>query len=330
MDDDDGSTYSLKKFDPMIIENKRLDPNQGPPSIILLGSKRTGKTYLIRDLMSYLCKIPQGIIITGSEGSSEVFSTFFPKSCIFDSVDQNMLNRFKRIIKTQRKLRAKKSKEDYSCFILFDDCGYDNKTLKETVMNQLFMNGRHYKILIIMAVQYCRTIPPPMRQNADYVFIMRTPSYVERKKIWEDFGASIPDINTFNCIMDKCTENYGCVMLDKTTISNKIERNVFWYRAQNPPPKPFKVGSEQLWYIHNNFYASETESLSSLEEEDIDDSIIPRPSSSTPKLKAPSQKVNGKNKNKNKNKNITQTKVAQKVMQKQRQQKPQTKIKLSK
>jgi len=258
--------YDLHKFNPNVIEAKRTDPKQGPPSIILIGSKRTGKTYLIRDLMHYIRKIPTGIIITGSEGSSEVFSQFFPKSCIFNEVNKDMIMRFKKIVKTQRKLRKKGTTEDFSCFILFDDCGYDNKILKETIINGIFMNGRHWNILLIMAVQYCKSIPPAMRQNADYVFIMRQPSFIEREKIWKDFGGNIPDLKTFNDIMDHCTENYGCVLFDNTTHSNHLEKTVFWYRAKYPPYTNFRVGSEQLWEVHSKFYVSETESLSSQED----------------------------------------------------------------
>jgi len=34
----------LKRFNPKVIEQKRIDPKQGPPTILLIGSKRTGKT----------------------------------------------------------------------------------------------------------------------------------------------------------------------------------------------------------------------------------------------------------------------------------------------
>ena len=35
------------------------------------------------------------------------------------------------------------------------------------------MNGRHYKILFILTMQYALGIPPNLRTNIDYVFILR-------------------------------------------------------------------------------------------------------------------------------------------------------------
>jgi chromosomal replication initiation ATPase DnaA len=64
------------------MENRRVDPDKGPPTIVIIGGRGTGKTYLVRDIMYYFRRIPAGMIITGSEASSEAFSEFFPKSLI--------------------------------------------------------------------------------------------------------------------------------------------------------------------------------------------------------------------------------------------------------
>jgi hypothetical protein len=247
---------NLKKFDPKCMENRRVDPNQGPPSILLIGSKRTGKTYLIADLMYYFRKIPAGMIFTGSEASSEKFSEFFPKSFIFDKVDDASVERMEKVVATQRKLRKKKTQGDYSSLLLFDDCGYDKKIVNKEIIKGIFMNGRNWKILLMMAVQYCKSVPPDLRANTDYVFILREPFIENRKKIWREYAGIIPKFEVFCQIMDICTENYGCLVIDKTTTSNKIEDNVFWYRAKNPS-KSFKVGGNQLWDYYKKNYKSD-------------------------------------------------------------------------
>ena len=161
-------SLKLKKFNPRCIEKRRLDPNGGPPTIIIIGPRGTGKTYLIKDLMYYVRKIPAGMMITGSEASAETFSNFFPKSFIYDEVD---INRIENIAKTQTKLRKKKTEGDYSSLLLFDDCGYDKKITREKIIKKIFCNGRHLKILLLMTVQYCIDIPPDLRSNADFVFM---------------------------------------------------------------------------------------------------------------------------------------------------------------
>ena len=41
-------------------------------------------------------------------------------------------------------------------------------------------------------------------------------------------------------VMDACTENYECLVLDNTVKSNKIQDCVFWYKASLR--KNFRVG----------------------------------------------------------------------------------------
>ena len=43
------------------------------------------------------------------------------------------------------------------------------------MMRLLFMNGRHWKIILIITMQYPLGIPPNLRTNIDYVFILREP-----------------------------------------------------------------------------------------------------------------------------------------------------------
>jgi len=55
-------------------------------------------------------------------------------------------------------------------------------------------------------------------------------------------------------VMDACTENYECLVLDNTVKSNRIQDCVFWYKAT--VRKNFKVGSPQLWGMHKKMYNS--------------------------------------------------------------------------
>ena len=49
-------------------------------------------------------------------------------------------------------------------------------------MRLLFMNGRHWKIMLIITM-HPSGIPPNLRTNIDYVFILREPYITNRKRI---------------------------------------------------------------------------------------------------------------------------------------------------
>lgn len=246
-------SHKLRKFDPRVMEKRRVEPDKGPPTIVIIGSRGTGKTYLVEDLMYYFRKIPTGMIVTGSEASAESFSKFFPKSFIYDEVDTD---RIEKIAINQTKLRKKNTPGDYSSLLLFDDCGYDKSITRKKIIKKIFCNGRHLKILLMMTVQYCKDIPPDLRSNADYVFILRENVQEARKKLWKEYAGIIPNFETFNEIMNVCTDNRGILVVDNTSISNNLTDNIFWYRAKNPL-KTFRVGSDQLWKFHEDNYKSE-------------------------------------------------------------------------
>lgn len=291
-------SLKLKKFDPRTMEKRRIDPNKGPPTIIIIGSRGTGKTYLVEDLMYYFRKIPAGMIITGSEASSESFSKFFPKSFIYDEVDTD---RIEKIAHTQQKLRKKNTPGDYSSLLLFDDCGYDKSITRKKIIKKIFCNGRHLKILLMMTVQYCKDIPPDLRSNADYVFILRENVQESRKKLWKEYAGIIPDFDTFNEIMNVCTDNRGILVVDNTSISNEVTDNIFWYRARNPLKK-FKVGTESLWKFHEQNYKSE-------EDSEEDDKFRPEPKKSKVIIKKVKKKRKTKSvpDNLDKNDNLSNT-----------------------
>jgi hypothetical protein len=53
-------------------------------------------------------------------------------------------------------------------------------------------------------------------------------------------------------VMNACTENYECLVLDNTSKSNKIEDCVYYYKA--PIRKGFRIGSEAMWQYHQKNY----------------------------------------------------------------------------
>ena len=46
----------------------------------------------------------------------------------------------------------------------------------------------------------------------------------------------------FKHALNQCTEDYGCLVLDTTSTSNKLQDQVFYYKAK--PDREFKIGEE--------------------------------------------------------------------------------------
>ena len=129
------------------------------------------------------------------------------------------------------------------------------------------MNGRHWKILFMITMQYCMDLPPSLRANIDYIFIMRENIIQNREKLYKHFFGIFPTFDSFNEVMNQCTENYECLVLDNTSKSNKIEDVVFWYKAKIG--RKFKMGSPALWDHHRRNYNKNHDSAQPIEPKNL-------------------------------------------------------------
>ena len=165
----------------------RPDENKGPV-VVLIGRRDTGKSYLVRDLLYYHQDIPIGTVISGTEAGNGFYSQHVPKLFIHDeynsAIIENILKRQKTVLKQVKKEMEtyKRTTIDPRAFVILDDCLYDASWTRDKMMRLLFMNGRHWKIMLIITMQYPLGIPPNLRTNIDYVFILREP-YIKNRKI---------------------------------------------------------------------------------------------------------------------------------------------------
>jgi hypothetical protein len=219
--------------------------------VVFIGRRGTGKSWLIKDLMWHKQKFPIGTVISGTEGANAFYSSIVPSLFIHEefnsAIISNVLKRQDAITKQIRKEMEVRggSPLDRRAFVVMDDCMYDNKWISDKYIRSLFMNGRHYGLLYILALQYVMGIPPVLRGQVDYVFILRENQVSARKRIFEQFAGIFPTFELFCQIMDQCTENYECLVIHNGSKTNRIEDCVFWYKAATRPD--FKIGSREHW-----------------------------------------------------------------------------------
>jgi len=254
-------SLDLSKFDMKNI-SFRPDENKGPV-VVLIGRRDTGKSFLVRDLLYYHQDIPIGTVISGTEAGNGFFSAHVPKLFIHDeyktAIIENILKRQKTVMKQMKKEMDayKRTNIDPRAFVILDDCLYDNKWTKDKMMRLLFMNGRHWKVMLIITMQYPLGIPPNLRTNIDYVFILREPYIANRKRIWENYAGMFPTFESFCQVMDQCTENFECLVINNNAKSNKLHEQIFWYKAQNH--SNFKLGSKEFWELSKNINSDDEE-----------------------------------------------------------------------
>jgi hypothetical protein len=242
-------TLELKKFD---MKNISFKPNENKgPVVVLIGKRDTGKSFLVRDLLYYHQDIPIGTVISGTEEGNGFYTKMVPKLFIHNeyntAIIENVLKRQRTVLKQIKKEMEsfKRSTIDGRAFVILDDCLFDGSWTRDKMMRLLFMNGRHWKIMLVITMQYPLGIPPMLRTNIDYVFILRENYIANRKRIYENYAGMFPTFESFCQVMDQCTENYECLVINNNSKSNKLQEQVFWYKAENH--NDFRLGSKEFW-----------------------------------------------------------------------------------
>jgi hypothetical protein len=235
--------------------------------IVFIGKRRTGKSVLVKDMLYYHRDIPCGTVISGTEEANKFYGHFTPSIFIHGEVSPLLLD---TVVKRQKNLKriiesGKGSNVDARSVLILDDCLFDNAWVKDKNIRCLFMNGRHYNVLFMITMQYPLGIPPNLRTNIDYVFILRENNINNRKRIYENYASMFPSFEMFCSVMDQCTENYECLVIIINSMSNKLQDQVFWYKAE--PHPDFKIGAEDFWLLSAQ---KEKERMANNKDEDED------------------------------------------------------------
>lgn len=261
--------YNLKRFDPSSMDKSR--------ACVFIGGSGTGKSSLMTSIMYANRNIPAGIVFSPTESADPHFGKFIPDIFIYDDWQEEKLEELMNIQKKNKKLVENIDAEIDYCrkngrhadmnsliekkkerllamrkFVILDDCAYKKGITRSETLRKLFMNGRHWGILTLFSVQYCVDLDISLRGNAGYVFVCREPIINYRRRIYENFLGMLPNFNVFEKVMDACTQNFECLVLDRTQRSTKVEDCLFWYKAD--AQYNFKIGNDKLWNFHRVHY----------------------------------------------------------------------------
>ncbi len=262
----------LKKFNMSMIDYDNV--------VVMIGKRGSGKSVLVKDLLHNHRDIQVGTVISPTEHVNKFYGNIIPKQLIHDEYTSSLIeNVIKRQSMVMKKIHKGNNNIDPRAFLLLDDCLYDNSWTKDKHIRACFMNGRHYKLLFLLTSQYPMGIPPNLRTNIDFTFICAENIMANRKRLYENYAGMFQNFDIFNQIMDQCTQDYECLVINNCTKSTKITDQVFWYKAE--PKDDFKLCADIFW--------NDVEESSS-EDEDIEDNNSLN--SYRPTRKGPSLNVN--------------------------------------
>lgn len=239
-----------------------FDPKTIPKNSVLLiiGRRGTGKSTLAKDIMSYHTDIPMGFCICKTNTMNDFWTPHIPQKFIHHEYNQSLTYKIlehqehewqKHKKQCERKGVTAKVSDIKPAFAIYDDVTFDKSFLKDAATRELFMNGRHYNILVVITCQWMMDMDPGLRTQVDYVFMLKDNKLTNKKRMHEYFAGAIDHYSVFNRVFTKCTENRESLVLFNNSPSAYIPDSVFFYKAK--VEQHYKLGCNDYWVYHPRY-----------------------------------------------------------------------------
>jgi len=208
---------NIKSFDITVLKKTS--------TIIIIGKRATGKTTLIKNIISHIDdKYTKYIIFDPYLEHKNEFKYIEERSKIYDMYDEDILK-----INMNRK-------NDENKIIIIDNALYSPEHNK-TIQNH-FMNCRFYEIGIILSVSYGAFIHANVVSNTDFIFIFRELNLSNQNYLYNRYFKSLFTsfeifIEFFKEFLLLCDISHNtCLVISNIAKTNNLEDKLFIYKAK--------------------------------------------------------------------------------------------------
>lgn len=242
-------------------------------TIAVIAKRGCGKTVLLKDLLYHFRDIPIGTIISPTEKLNKAYGKIVPPIFIHDNYREEVIE---RVLKRQKHIINSMDTDpnfanvDPHAFLLLDDCMYNDDWQKSINMREIFYQGRHYKLMFLLSLQYCMGLKIGMRNNLDWTFLFKESIMANKKRLYEYFAGMFPNQAVFSAVLDSCTMDFGALVIHNGASSTILQDQVFWYKAEDRP-------CDGSWRTCLDTFWDLSESRDSQNQEDEEEDDFDRP-----------------------------------------------------
>ncbi len=185
-----------------------LDSLEKNSTIVIIGLRNTGKSYLIKDIVSHNKDIPLHIACSQTEHIYSFYDDFINNKFIYNYCEPSLIdNLFKRyeLVKNDKR----------SMLILDRTLNCRGNWTKDESFLKLFNNNKTIETMLIMTFTFSLSVPREIMNTYDYVFLFNEQFIGNIKRMYEHYGTEIfTSFDEFREIFDKYTKNnYECLVL---------------------------------------------------------------------------------------------------------------------
>lgn len=214
----------------MDIMEFHLDQMVEYPHILIIGKNDDSRNTIINSVLDYyIQKYNTKIsVICPADKINPYYITHYENTEIHCGLQEEYVKKF-----LHQAMLAMSTGSEINAMFIFNDCIDTSEFWNNKTIDEILMNGRHYKIPYIITMERATNIPPAVRMNFDYVFVLPDDSVVNRRKIWNNYGLMIPTFGSFENIFNQCTRDNHTMVINNRIPFEKINYSIYWYRARN-------------------------------------------------------------------------------------------------
>jgi len=229
-------TLRIKEYNLDDINPKTIDSPFGD-RICILGPPGSGKSWINLDIAYHKQHIiPACHICSGSEPSNNFYADYFPG--VFIKRDAQPSEIIK--VRDRHTLMIQHNMSNQWLLQIRDDVAYDKKTLNDNIYNQLYKNGRHWKLLDLFAMQEPLDMPSSQRSEVTGSFIFSLSSKEVKTKAHKTFGSTL-SYPIFSDALDVVTQDHTALVIRYDVQSAKLEDKLAWYKVDLPYLKSLNI-----------------------------------------------------------------------------------------
>jgi GTPase SAR1 family protein len=219
-----------------------------PRCIVVLGQRNRGKSTLVREILTHIngTQMPRYVVFAKTEPATGAYTEYgIPTSYIWTEWDKDALIAiYEAQIMLQKLKHQQKLPDDMTdtrLVLVVDDFGYDKTIWHAPIWQEIFMNGRHHNIYVIVVLQYAMMIPPALRSQIDILFMLNERVKKNLRAINEHLISTLT-LQELESMVSAITRDYRAIVYDNTETNSDIESIIFFLKAR--PNLREQMGSE--------------------------------------------------------------------------------------
>ena len=192
-----------------------------PHLALFVARRNSGKSFLMRHLLHVLArgkKFRWVLVISPTSFNGE-WSAVVGEDNVLSVFDDDQITRL-----MDRQAELREDDVDNPGLLILDDClGAAN--FGSDLFTRIASAGRHYRVSLWVAAQHYTKMPPVIRTNSDYLFILGTQNDKVVKALWDEFGGlGFTDWKAFRSHAAQAVADFGALVVDTHDSKQPVRR----------------------------------------------------------------------------------------------------------